>query len=72
MTINERKIIAEDLRNVEPEICLLYISTCSFPLARLNILRMLTAKVLVLIPPPVDAGDAPIHINKIINKMVGK
>ena len=28
--------------------------------------KVASANVLVLIPPPVDAGDAPIHIKKLI------
>src|SRR5690606_14514032 len=40
------------------------ISSLSFPLARLTMLRSATANVVVLIPPPVDPGDAPTHIRK--------
>ena len=34
--------------------------------------KVAIANVLVLIPPPVEAGEAPIHINKIVNITVGK
>ena len=34
-------------------------------------LSIAKAKVEVLIPPPVDAGDAPTHIKNIINKIPG-
>src|SRR5690606_19235035 len=40
------------------------ISSLSLPLARLTMLRRATAKVVVLMPPPVDPGDAPTHIKK--------
>jgi hypothetical protein len=32
---------------------------------------MARAKVLVLIPPPVDTGEAPTHIRKIMIKIEG-
>jgi hypothetical protein len=36
----------------------------SFPRAKLKKLRIRIAKVVVFIPPPVDAGDAPTHMRK--------
>lgn len=68
--MNESRITAEALLSEDSAICLRYTSTCSFPFTRLKILRMLIANVLVLIPPPVDAGDAPIHIRSMMNNMV--
>ena len=44
----------------------------SFPLAKLKIFNVAMAKVLVLIPPPVDAGEAPIHMSRKVIMMVGK
>lgn len=36
------------------------------------ILSIATAKVLVFIPPPVEAGEAPIQINNVMNSIVDK
>lgn len=41
------------------------------PIATANMFNVASANVLVLIPPPVDAGEAPIHIKKIINNKEG-
>ena len=37
----------------------------------LKILSVANAKVVVFIPPPVEAGEAPTHIKKIINRIPG-
>ena len=37
----------------------------------LKMFNVAKAKVLVFIPPPVEAGEAPIHIKKITNNKVG-
>lgn len=50
----------------------LLISILFFPLVRLNALRSATVKVLVLIPLPVEAGDAPTHIKKMISRSAGR
>ena len=41
------------------------------PLAKLRMFRVAMAKVLVLIPPPVEAGDAPTHIRNKTIMVVG-
>ena len=43
------------------------ISILLLPLATEIIFSVANAKVLVFIPPPVDAGEAPTHIKKMIN-----
>ena len=45
-------------------------SVRSFPLARLSTFMTAKAIVLVLIPPPVELGEAPIHINSITKMIV--
>lgn len=72
MTINEREIIAKDRLTVMSAISLRKISILVLPLAKLKILRVAMAKVLVLIPPPVEAGEAPIHIRRKTIMVVGK
>src|SRR5690554_5169654 len=64
--ISERVIVANALRTEISAISLLHTSILLFPLARLKKLRVAMAKVLVLIPPPVEAGDAPIHISNMM------
>jgi hypothetical protein len=71
ITIKERTIIAKALFTVVPEISLLNTSRRDFPLAILKMLRIAIAKVLVLMPPPVEPGDAPIHMSKITINVVG-
>ncbi len=46
------------------------IFTFSFPLMRLNINSKSNVKLVVLIPPPVDPGEAPINIKIIITRIV--
>lgn len=72
ITIKDRVIIANALLIDTSAISLLKTSTRDLPLARLIILSSAMAKVLVLIPPPVDWGEAPIHINIITNNSVGR
>src|SRR5690606_13335902 len=72
ITINESAITANALLTEISAISLLKISILLFPFARLIKLSVAMAKVLVLIPPPVDAGEAPIHINRIIIMMEEK
>ena len=64
ITNKDNEITAKALLTEISAISLLYISILSFPFAKLIKLRMAIANVLVLIPPPVDAGEAPTHINK--------
>ena len=61
----ERIINAKDLLTVVEDISRLYTSKRVFPLAILIILSIANAKELVLIPPPVEPGEAPTHIKKI-------
>lgn len=67
----ERIIIAKALLIVVVDISRLYISKRDFPLTTLRILSTAIAKELVLIPPPVEPGEAPIHIKNIKIKTVG-
>ena len=67
----ERTINAKALFTVVEDISRLYISSRDLPLATFNILRTAIAKELVLIPPPVELGDAPTHIRKIKINIVG-
>lgn len=64
ITARDKKIIADALRTETSDTSLLKISIRDLPFAKLKILRTAMAKVLVLIPPPVDCGEAPIHIKK--------
>src|SRR5690606_30782450 len=47
-------------------------SRFSLPLAMLNMFRKEIAKVVILIPPPFEPGEAPIHIKKRAIIMDGK
>src|SRR5690606_18885400 len=60
----DRAMMANALLTESLDIFRPKISSLSFPLARLTMLRSATAKVVVLIPPPVDPGEAPTHIKK--------
>ena len=64
-------MVAKALFTEISAISLLNISILCFPFAKLKIFKVAMAKVLVFIPPPVEAGDAPIHIKKIIIINVG-
>ena len=68
--MRESEIIAKDLLTEISAISRRYISILVFPLARLKKLSTAIAAVLVFIPPPVDAGDAPIHIKRMKIMMV--
>ena len=63
ITTKDRAMMAKALRMEDSAISLLKISIRSLPLARLTKLTVAMAIVLVLIPPPVDPGEAPIHMS---------
>jgi hypothetical protein len=67
----ENIAIEKALLIVSFEIECLTISTFFRPLIVLIAERRITEKVVVLIPPPVDPGDAPINIRNIIKIKVG-
>ena len=52
-------------------ISLLLITSFSLPLIWLNKLSNDTANVVVFIPPPVEPGEAPIHINASVSMNAG-
>lgn len=66
----ERTMSAKAFLMVELDISRLYISSLDLPLIILVMLRKAIAKELVFIPPPVEAGEAPIHIRKIVTIIV--
>ena len=55
-----------DLKITSIGILFLKIETSSSPLKTEKVLITKTPKVVVLIPPPVDAGEAPINISRIV------
>ena len=61
---NEREMMANERLTVMSATSLRKISILDFPLAKLQKLSVAIAKVLVFIPPPVDAGEAPTHISR--------
>ena len=69
--INEIHKIAKALEVDSLEILLPNISILLLPFATANIFKEANAKVLVLIPPAVEAGEPPIHIKKIITNNEG-
>ena len=69
-TMNDKVIIAKALLMEVSGISLLESSSLFFPLDRLKKFKVAIAKVDVLIPPPVEEGEAPIHIKKIVSKIV--
>lgn len=71
ITTKDNDMIANALRTEISAISLLKISILDFPFAKLKILSVATAKVLVFIPPPVDCGEAPIYIKRKIIINVG-
>ena len=71
ITIIDRTINAKDLLTVVEDISRLYTSNRDFPLATFKMLSSAIAKELVLIPPPVEPGEAPTHIKKITINTVG-
>ena len=64
--ITAKALRIESVENSVPEY-----STLSLPRAMLIALSMATEKVLVLIPPPVLPGEAPIHISNMVIIMEG-
>jgi hypothetical protein len=72
ITIRDKEMMAKALLTDTSAISLPKYSMRSLPLARLIKFKMPMENVLVLIPPPVEAGDAPIHINRKTNIMVQK
>ena len=64
-------MIANALLTVVLPISLWYISILSLPLPKLIKLSVAIANVEVFIPPPVYEGDAPIHIKRMVIKIVG-
>ena len=64
ITINDKDIMANARRTEISAISRLKISILDFPFAKLKMFNIAIAKVLVLIPPPVDWGEAPIHIKR--------
>jgi len=71
ITAIDKNTTAKALLKEFMEISLLYTSILSFPLAKLIKFITISAKVLVFIPPPVPAGDAPTHIKNSVSKMAG-
>ena len=71
ITIIDREIIANALFTVTSTISRRYNSIRSRPLAKLKMFKMAIASVVVLIPPPVDFGEAPTHIKNIVSNKVG-
>lgn len=72
ITSNDNDIMANDLRTETSAISRLKSSILDLPLAKLHMLSVAIANVLVLIPPPVDCGEAPIHIKRKTIMSVGK
>ena len=71
ITNRERAMSAKALLTVVEDISRLYTSSRDFPLTTLTILSTAIANELVLIPPPVEPGEAPTHIRKITISTVG-
>ncbi len=72
ITINESEMVANALFTETSAISLLKTSIRLFPFAKLKMFKVAMANVLVLMPPPVDTGEAPIHIKRKVIMMVGK
>jgi hypothetical protein len=70
MTRKDKKMVANALLTEISEISLRNNSKRVFPFDRLIKFNTEMAKTDVFIPPPVEAGEAPIHIKKMINKIV--
>jgi hypothetical protein len=66
----EAKMIAIVRVRISAGMVLLYTFTCSCPFSRFHIMSRRMAKLVVLIPPPVEPGDAPMNISIIIIKSV--
>jgi hypothetical protein len=67
---SDNKIITVALCTAVTDISLCLNSILSLPRMMALRLRKVTAKVVVLIPPPVEPGEAPTHIKKIIIRTV--
>jgi hypothetical protein len=67
----ENNAIEKALLMVSPEIVCFTISTFFRPLIVLKAERSITEKVVVLIPPPVEPGDAPMNIRNIMKIRTG-
>jgi hypothetical protein len=67
----EKRAIEYALLIVSPEIVCLTISTFFLPFIVLMADRRITEKVVVLIPPPVDPGEAPTNIRNIMKIRIG-
>lgn len=63
-------IMAMALPTISVGILLLKATTSSSPLITDRVVSTKTPKVVVLIPPPVEAGEPPININIIIKNTV--
>src|SRR5690554_2531430 len=66
--INEAKIIAKDLLIDVFLILRFWMISWFLPFARDQKFKTITENVVVLTPPPVPPGEAPIHIRKIKSK----
>ncbi|MNI14990.1 hypothetical protein D3C73_682750 [compost metagenome] len=64
-------MIAKALLTDSLAILRLKISIYSLPFAKEIIFIKESATVVTLTPPPVDPGEAPIHISNMIRKIVG-
>jgi hypothetical protein len=71
METMDRSIIEKALLTDCKGISRLNSSKRDFPLAVLIVFNTATANVLVLIPPPVEPGEAPTHIRNIMTNNAG-
>ena len=71
MIISDKEMMAKALLTEDCSISLWAKCIFCLPVKECQIFKTATAKVLVFIPPPVDAGDAPTHINIMVKKMTG-
>jgi hypothetical protein len=67
----ERTMMESTRMIVDDPISLLPISSRRFPRKKLTDDLRASASVVVLIPPPVDPGDAPTHIKNMVKNKVG-
>ena len=67
----DAKIMAIVRVKISPGMVLLNTFTCSCPFNRFQIISRRRAKLVVLIPLPVEPGEAPININIIRTRIVG-
>src|SRR4030042_4266046 len=68
--VKERVIIVNAFGIISRETLLLKRCTPSFPAKENQVYKISKPKVVVLIPPPVELGEAPINIRIIIKKRV--